>query len=356
MSPRSFDDIECTEIGPGLAESAFRMTGDWNGEPYHPPAAEQPGVYAWGEAHLQYAYLLQYRATGDARYLETLVRRFRQLLALRDDRWGARDVLRDRVMPAWGSVRFSERQYTCFIVHAAMLLYPAAGFLALAAESPALRERFASEIAEFTPAILETVHAFDPEWREGPEAGEGFYLDTAYGGQYLPLNQQNCLGRVLVQLAAATGEPAYRERAACLARYLKHRLVLRPDGAYQWQYRPPQHPPFDGPGEDISHAAMNVEYAVLCHQQGVVFTAEDLKRLAATFLQVVRKAPDRFAECVDGSGTDNRYLDVLAIWGNLAAADPAVITAIRDGLATRPPLTGPFALLTAAMLALHNRP
>ena len=345
-----FDVIERAEVGEGLAESAFAMTGDWDGKAYDPPAAEQPGVYAWGEAHLLLAYVLQYEATAETRYLDTFLRRFRLLLSLRDDRRGTRDILRGRVMPAWGSVRFSQGQHTCFIVHAGMLLFPAASFLDLAAKSPVLRARYAGEIEELARAVTETVAAFDDEWHEGPGDGEGYYTDVAYGGQYLPLNQQNCLGRVMLRMLSTTGSAAYRERAERLAVYLKNRLILRPDGAYQWQYRPPQHPPFDGPAEDISHAAMNVDYAALCHQYGIIFTREDLTRMAATFLQVIRRAPGRFADYVDGSGDENLYANVIAYWGNLAVVEPEIIRVIRaTAFQHAAPLSGPLALLTLAV-------
>jgi len=157
-----FDVIEAAQVAGNLAECAFAMRHDWDGKPWNPPAREQPGVYAWGEAHLQYAYSLQFEATGDPRYLDVLVSRFRRLLALRDDRVGRRDELRGRVMPAWGSVRFSTRppfegKSTCWAVHAGMILYPAARFVRMVQADPGLSRRYAGPVAEFRKAITDAI-------------------------------------------------------------------------------------------------------------------------------------------------------------------------------------------------------
>lgn len=355
-APRElFDAIEREQLVDTLAESACAFHGDWTGTPYAPPAAEQPGVYAWGEAHLQWAYTLQYEATGETRYLDTVVARFRRLLALRDDRRDAVDRLRGRVMPAWGSVRFSEGRYTCWLVHAGMLAYPAACFLHAVSQRPALQAQYAGEVAEFTAALRETIEAYEPHWHEGPGEGEGYYTEPFFDNGHLPTNQQNALGRTMLRLSAATGDDSLRARAGKLARFLKNRLVLR-DDEYCWQYRPPVQPPFEAtPAEDTSHAGANVAFMTLCHANGLVFDDDDMRRLARTFLRVVRHDVTHYADNIDGTGDDNLYADVLAYWADLAAVEPEILTAIRARFARRnPPLTGPLAFLTLAMLSRYT--
>jgi len=348
----AFDEIAGHIPADVLAESAFAFSGDWNGQPYTPSAQEQPGVYAWGEAHLLLAFMLQYEATGNLRYLEAFLRRFDMLLALRDDLHERVDVLRGRMMPSWGSVRFSGEQYTCWLVHAGMLLYPAARFLRLAAKQNAPRERFAVEIARLLPAMQETIAAYDVHWQQGPADDEGYYTEPAMpDDHHLPLNQQNIMGRVMLELAPLPGCEAYRERVARLAASLKHRLLPGDGDSYCWAYRPPLAPPFDQSGaEDISHAAMNVDFAVRCHEEGIVFTAEDVQRFSRTLIRVIHRSDGSIADNVDGSGEGNRYRNVLVYWGRLALYDREVARIIRQVVSTEPTLAGPVKLLTLAML------
>lgn len=351
--PRAgFDALERGLAPDALAECAWALRHDWNGNPWDPPAPEQPGIYAWGEAHLQWAHVVQYEATGDSRYLARLMPRIHRLLALRDDRRGARDVIRNAVLPAWGSARFTEGRYTCCLVHAGMLLYPAARFVRLAAERPALRAAFAADVDGLTRAIGETLAVADRYWHDGPGPDEGYVVDDAIDPERpLPTNQQNALGRVWLELAVATGHSHGLQRAGRLARYFKNRLVPR-NGAYDWAYWPPKAPPYDRSGsEDIFHAAINVDFAGLCARQNLVFSPADMQRFAATFRGLVGRADGRVADNVDGSGEGDLFARSIGWWGNLAACEPAVAPAIRAVTGScQPPPTGPMALLTLAML------
>ena len=204
------------------------------------------------EAHLLLAYPVQFEATRDVRYLETLARRFRVLLALRDDKTDRRDEVRGRIMPGWGSVRFSTGpgnvgKYTSWAVHVGMLLFPASRFVRLATADPQLSTRFAHDISEFTAAIIEWLEAHEDQWHErewppisapgdGGEAG-GWYTEPILGAASLPLKQMNTLGRVMLELGLTGVGDRFLDRAVMLARFLKNRMVLRPDGAYQWAYR-----------------------------------------------------------------------------------------------------------------------
>lgn len=372
-----FDEIERREVIDAPAESAFAMTGDWEGKAWDPPARQQPGVYAWGEAHLLLAYVVQFEATRDLRYLDTFIRRFNVLLGLRDDQTDRLDQVRGRVMPGWGSVRFSthagnENKYTSWAVHVGMILFPAACFTRLAVGDPELAVRYAESIAAFRAAITESLAAYEDQWHEripppgsavsGPDAPEGWYTEPIAGAApTLPLNQMNTMGRVMLELALAGDEPRYRDRATKLARFLKNRMILRPDGAYQWAYMPGVEPPYLGDGawymqaEDFSHASINADYAVRCYQAGIVFDRQDMDRLLKTLLEVAYRGQGRFADRIDGSGDTDAYSDVVAWWGELASFDRRVAALIRERYLQRPrPAGGPGGLLAAAMLAKYG--
>lgn len=364
-----FDQVERDEVTDEPAESHNAMKGDWTGRPWNPPARMQPGVYAWGEAHLLLAYLIQYEATGDLRYMSTMVRRFRTLLNLRDDKTGRLDEVRGRMMPGWGSVRFSvgtpyEGKYTSWTVHVGMILYPVARLVHMATKDQALASHFAGDIAEFRTAINESLDAYEDQWHErtcppGSRTGgtgevEGWYTEPILGDAPLPTNQMNTFGRVMLEMGLAGGKSRYLDRAAKLARFFKNRMVLRPDGAVQWAYRPGIEPPYSGPSvgaEDFSHAGMNVNFVVRCYHGGVVFNRTDMEQIIRTLKTVAYRGNGRYADYIDGTGDGNEYADVVSLWGELAAIDRSVI----DLLAERRRITsirgGPCTMMATALLA-----
>ena len=317
--------------------------------------SESPGEYAWGESYLLAAYVAMYEATKDTRYLDRFVSRYRVLLSLRDDKKGRRDDLRGKMMAAWGCTGYSGGKYTCWNVHAGMLTHPAARFVRLVKERKGLRKRYGKTAMEFTVALEETVGAFAGDWREGPEPDEAHYVEPALNGQHAPLNQQNALGRTLLDLGAATGERTYVEQAAKLARFFKRRLRLRPDGTCDWSYWPALKPPYEKGSEDISHAAINVDFAICCYRNKIVFTREDIQRMAATLLKVIHKGEGKFGDTVDGGGA-GQYAPQIGRWGDLACVNPEVVAVLRDYFFKRdPPLGGTTTMLALATLAKYGK-
>ncbi len=316
--------------------------------------AETPGDYAWGESYLLSAYVEMYEATGDAKYLDTFVSRYRVLLSLRDDKKGRTDEVRGRTVAGWGTTGYSKGKRTCWVVHAGMLTAPAARFVRLVKERRRLRG-YRKTAGEFAAALEETAAAFESDWKAGPNPDEGCYMEPCLG-KYMPLNQQNALGCALLDLAAATGKKQYQERAAAMARFFKRRLQLTDNGAYRWSYWPNLEPPYAHGSEDISHAAINVAFAVRCYENKVVFTKEEIERFAATFLKVVHRGGGRFADDVGGGGKGvPTYSQQAGRWGVLAGVNPEVARVIRDYFFRQdPPLAGPTTLLALAYLAHHG--
>jgi len=131
-------------------------------------------------------------------------------------------------------------------------------------------------------------------WVDLPN-GAGAYTFTGnpterFPGYLLPHNQYLALGRTWLVLQAVPGVPqreVYRDRAAKMARYFKRHLRLNGE-AYLWNYWDPRpgenirrHP------EDVSHATIDIGFAVEACQRGIVFTPQDLRRFARTFTEVM---------------------------------------------------------------------
>jgi len=243
-------------------------------------------------------------------------------------------------------------------VHAGMILYPAARFAHIVGADAALAARYAAPLEKFRGAVAESLAAYEDQWHERIPAGagagesEGYYTEPIAGAAPLPLNMMNTLGRVMLEMNLAQPNAHYLDRVTKLARFMKNRMVRRSDGAFQWAYRPGIEPPYDKGAEDLSHAAINVDFAVRCYQANVVFNREDMDGLVKTFCTKIYRGGGKFADRIDGTGDRNLYADTVAWWGELASVDRRVAALIHERYMLRPqPAGGPGGLLAAATLA-----
>ena len=256
------------------------------------------------------------------------------MLANRDDHRGVSDY-RGISGACWINRHYqSDSSPYCYVVHSGMITYPMARFAVLVYSDPQLWDVETydqSTLAEKADLYLlraeETVAHHEWQWRDGPGSDEGYYLfapDAPGGipaGLNLPSNQQNALGRTIVALYQATGDTAYRDKAAALANLFVRAAALDGD-AYVWDYwNLIGDTGFDGPGEDISHAAINVDFAALAHHAGVVFDATDMQRFAATFTDNVIAGEAAVFDRVDGGGGIGSYEIQAGRWLNLGSWD-----------------------------------
>ncbi|WP_350276131.1 hypothetical protein [Kribbella sp. HUAS MG21] len=219
-----------------------------------------------------------------------------------------------RPAPGSGDVpRLGSYELKCkpviFAVHTGMITYPIASFVRLVAGSPVLRRRYWRKAAEYLIACREAVAVHDWEYREGGHLIWPKGQPLAYDGCEQPINQTVGLGQTLVELALATGDPGYRAKVAAMGRMLAGQLTADAGDAYRWHYWPAGgrihtgftktgdpatdvsiFTPSGGPArqfEDISHGAIDVEFAVRAFRAKLAFTGRDMARLARTYTQNV---------------------------------------------------------------------
>jgi hypothetical protein len=337
-----------------LPQTPWRERFDALVEPAVAKAVERPttkegGSLAWGESYLLTALAEMIAVGGDARHAAQFVAVADRVLLSRDDRLGLRDEVRGRVMPAWGSTRYSKDRRFAWAVHTGMLAAPLARFAAAVGKSPGLRERFGVDAARLLRAAEESIAAFDADYREGPAAGEG-HLVCPYLGKHLPLNMQNAIARAWIAIDDATGRPDHRDRVERLARYFKARLRAGPEGAAVWSYWPPLAGE-DKAFEDISHASINVDFLVLCHERGLVFDRADLAAVEATLLRLVLLADDKVGDRAGPNLKFNTYADAVLRWGRLARHRPAVRERLLTFLESPAAQASPQLPLGIALLA-----
>ncbi|MFI6826745.1 hypothetical protein ACIBG5_06555 [Kribbella sp. NPDC050241] len=200
-----------------------------------------------------------------------------------------------------------------FAVHTGMITYPIASFVRIVYNSTILRRRYRTKAAAYLRACRDAVAVHDWEYRD--TASDGGYLvwprsqPLPYDGCEQPINQSLGLGQTLIELALVTGDRGYRRKVAAMARMFAGQVAVDEGDAYRWHYWPtggriydgytktgsPQSDisvftPSGGPAqqfEDISHGAIDVEFAVRAFRARLGFTGQDMTRIARTFTQNV---------------------------------------------------------------------
>ncbi len=286
-----------------------------------PPTADNAqGIVAWGSAYILEALVEVVQATHEPAYAEKFIRVAEDVIAVRDDRHNRRDAIRDKVLPAWGCVAYTEGKHYVWAVHTGMICAPMAQFAAIVRRDDKLRARFGADADRLLQLAAEAMAAHEDQYREGPGSDEG-YLYGHYTKSHLPLNQQLAPGRAYLWLYEATGEARYRQRTERLVRFTLNRVRRLPDGAMIWCYWPP----LDGPGEgleDTSHASIVADFLVQCVEHKIA-PPEVLDALERTFLNRVLLGPGIVANYLSGQGVNaHRYAPCL--WGRLARHNPII--------------------------------
>ena len=244
-------------------------------------------------------------------------------MVLWESRLGIVDEIRGYIMPAWSTTAYTSGLEHCWGVGAGMITHPAARFAYLVKSTPSLQPQYLDKALEYETAIRETVDAFDVDVRIGPGADECYYLSGA-SGLVVAYNKQNALGRTFVDLWLSTGEAKYLDKATRLANFFRNDLTVVGDH-YEWSY----HPTGTG-GEDISHAAINVDFAFQCYRAGIVFDETDMQRFVETLKYISLGAEDGFRPFVDGDTGANDYSYRTGVWSHLGYFDEEVREMVFD--------------------------
>jgi hypothetical protein len=275
------------------------------------------------------------RRTDHPMYVDRMARHLDALLQQRDDARGVADY-RGVSGACWRNTSYQDKgEPYCYAVHSGMLVYPMAELAAFIAgwrhrDAPAYDgESFAAKAEVYRAAAVATAAYHDDEWNDA-----GYYVFRAsadfleFAGKDQPLNQSNAMGLALLALHDLTGEAVYLERATALAKRMRGMMTASPAGGLVWNY---WGGPYAAPGEDISHAALNVEFAVQAAARGVVFTEADLDALATTFLEQVYIDDKTFADHVGGGAVNgDSYRAQIGRWLPLTARRGSVYAAIHD--------------------------
>lgn len=230
---------------------------------------------------------------------------------------------------------------------------PMTCFAKLVLDRPALQAEFKPAAGRYISAAAESLAAYESCWRNGPGTDEGYYLLIDKGAEFwcdgimAPWNYMAATGQVMANLWDWTKDPKYLDHLTRLATLYKRDCKLLPNGSYSWPYwskvgatgwKRDQQLSLNTPeygataqADDISHASLEVEFAVMCVERRIVFNQEDLARFAMTFTGNIWQPQTRkLAQRVDCSGTAEKNIAVAgARWLELTPNDPQVFAINR---------------------------
>ena len=306
-----------------------------NGGDWYRDYDNESANLAWGESYVMISLASMFRATGDPEYLDRLAWHVDGVLAQRDDARGVTDY-RGVSGACWRNTSYqSGGQAYCYAVHSGMITQPMVEFARLVRDSGLGDEvtydglTLAEKADAYTTAAEETVAFHDREWNT-----RGYYVfpsDATFlssPGHEVPLNQENALGATLIILADLTGDSTYADKAADLAQNFADQISLGTDGSALWNYSGGTYSAY---GEDISHAAINVDFAIEAEASGIVFDQSDLDAFAATFVNRVYVDDATFSDHVGGGATNgSSYLAQTGRWLRLTPTRTTVYTAVRQ--------------------------
>jgi hypothetical protein len=279
-----------------------------------------------------------------------------------DTRWSVRDVRPSHTnavgLPAAGRTTLQPSAYV-FPVHTGQLCYPIASFVRLVYGDPALKANPQYKTkADAYLAEVEAAVAFHRREYWVNADGYGAYkwikeTPVPCDGSNQPQNQCNMLGATAAELYRATGSTAHRDQVIQLKTGMRASMTYAND-AYYWPYwgiRSAVYNGFTATGyttrdvssytqtiaaskqaEDLSHGALNLEFAVAAYRTGLpgieVFTTTDMQRLANTYLHNIASGTNSAHPNVDGSGgtAGPGVLDQIPRWIPVAEWNPAAYT------------------------------
>lgn len=254
------------------------------------------------------------------------------------------------------------------IAHEGMIAYPVARFIEAVRATPALKAEYGPQADAFLAFITRNLfEKNERHWVSMDELGGAYragpWPTDRAPNSMLPHNQYLSLGRAWLVLGSLPGaNPAIGERARQMAS-LFHSLLMLDDAsnAYLWHYMDwvDDGESLQTGAEDTMHGHIGIGFAVEAARRGIVFSDEDMRRLANTWLRLMwnQDAEEpRMAGRVDGS-EPGKHRALLTSWAELSQWDPQVHTLATSAWAELDPAQqarwAPTMLLCGTRAASH---
>ena len=271
------------------------------------------GTIAWGPAgYVQPIYLHLYAASGKKLWLDKLVGQIDRVMQARSDQppphFSTFDPRYVDGFEGWGQARYDQYkpEYTEWFCDDGLIIRPILAFVEMVWDDPNLHAAYKSRADKYLRIVEDEVIAKwirqwdpDPGWTAADNSryreDRGYHLYEWSGWKNQPLNMMLAFADSFITLSHLSQSAYYPlVHASFPAFYAKQRdemlayfhAQLHYDAkrdSYVWHYG--VHSAWPDLREDSHHAFIDIQTAVHAHQEQLVFTEKDLKRLANTFVQ-----------------------------------------------------------------------
>jgi hypothetical protein len=302
---------------------------------------------AWALTAAHHAAVVAWDRSGDARFVELLSRSLDRVALLRDDVTGRRDEFRNRIVKGWGAERYDPQgRYMNHVTVAGRVSWPMLEFVRIVRSDPVLTERFGAQAERMLTMAREAMDEFADELTVLPNGEEAYYLYRTHNDDVEPVNHMAWAGNALILLHELTGEGAYAEQAAMLARFIRRSMRREEDGSLIWTYWPRPGERWSESPEFLWKARTTAQFALCAHEHEIVFTREDMEAIVRTCLTRFHRPDGRFSARMD------EFDDLEAYTGYRGAHlaltpfivferfDPAIRDLIEHMVQTRPDAGG----------------
>ncbi len=292
------------------------------GKPYF------PSLMAWGMQYLVRTCLIMYHLTEDEAWLWQAVKNTDYFVE-------CSDVNGDGI-PSWGSYnesygepRFGYVEWTVWDGVIGYSMLEVAKVIRSRVELSS-NPNLSSRADAYVDLVSRVVERHYPSWNQ-VKPDQGYYWDDPKSDLGPYVNGFAALGRAEIMLFELTGNQTYLDRPRQMANFILANMRYdKIDDLYTWEYKIGQ-----APAEDISHGAIDLEFLLLAHGQGLV-AERDILRICNTYVKriwTVPRLPDGYplAMRVDGSGGSD-YTTMSRGWILLARSVPAIYEMQRVAL------------------------
>ena len=198
---------------------------------------ERAREWAWRWGYWGRAAGTLYLMTRDVKYLTLLDEMHDGLLAVRDDRLGLVDDVRNRVMQSWGTVitgKYDRGLRACEVESSGLMVLPWANLLFTDTKGlipETIREKW-------TTTLLEVISAHADELIMHPASGGGYFMSPWFDHKVEPLNHSHLFGAACAYSYGISGNTTHRDLALSLYRFFRYNWRHEKDGLVSWAYNP----------------------------------------------------------------------------------------------------------------------
>lgn len=317
-----------------LVQKFKEMDAALNNEQGYSNYDNDNGYLSWAQSYLLESYLDMYQVTQNVDYLKKFINQSDRIINCTDRARNITDY-RGRSLLAWSTTKYSrDNARIVSLVDSGMITYPLSKFALLVNNNPELYQ-FEEKARYYINFVREALSVFDSDWEFDRESQEGFYRIFDYSVENaktnisslqtlsppLPFNMQLAAGRSMIIICRLLDDDSFCQKAFGLAKHFKSNLKLYNNGSYVWQYWYGEGLDIYNAPEDISHGAIDIDFAILAYKSNIVFNQLDIFRFIQTYnLNISQNGVISFS--VDGIGQSRPVIkESIGRWLEIAQYD-----------------------------------